>query len=1195
MPPRFPTRWVAAALAAGAALTPSAFADDAPRVAFSPIGTYDTGLVDRAAIGGDDAVTAAEIAAFERGRLFVVNSTDASLDVVDARNPASPQRITRVRLADLGIAGSPTSVAVRHGLVAVAVAAPVETEPGSVVFLSRSGRFLGRVTVGALPDMLTFTPDGEHILVANEGQPSQDYATDPEGSVSVIRVGWLWGGMDDDHKAVGWWKRNGRMIVRTADFRHFDRPGRLPAGVRIGKPGQRPSQDLEPEYIAVSPDGDRAFVTLQENNAVAEIHIRSAKVRSIRPLGFKDHDLPGNALDASDRDSLVNIANWPVRGLPMPDAIATFRAGGREYHVTANEGDARDYEAFSDEERLRSLPAADLPAGFDVLRDNARLGRLNVVTTEGKGPDGRYRHIYSFGTRSFSVWDAETGMRVADSGDDLEQLAAKVHPGNFNASNNDNAFDSRSDNKGPEPEGATTGRIDGRTYAFVGLERIGGFVAYDVSDPSSPQFVQWANNRDFTKAVTDPASRDLGPEGLQFVSARRSPTGKPLVIVSNEVSGTVTVYEGRAPGEATTLSLLHSNDGESSLLPIVNAPVDPVQPVPAPPSPVRVNVNTGGVAAYKAVTDREIAGARGARNSVLNVYAGDSFLASSVLALSLPPAAPDSPVYDAIAQRQIAYDAHILGNHEFDFGPDFLERYIRAFRQPDGALTQPFLSANLGFGGEPGFADLIDADGLIIGESTAGRVVARSMIHLDPTTGQRFGVVGATTPALPTISSPRNVTVTPDTASTAVAVQAEIDRLRTMYGMRKIVFVSHLQAITNDRELIGRLRGVDVAVAGGGDELLAGADDPLLPGETQPVVGPYPATQADADGRSVPLVTTAGNYKYLGRIDVRFDAAGEVAEVLTGPSGPKRVIPAVQADGVLARFGVTDQVTPDAGITRSVVDPVTAGLAALSTPILNSEVVLNTAQSPGVRDRETNSGNLITDGYLDSYDRYGPERGLPARGPANPVIAIQNGGGIRQNAGNAVPASAPGTISRRNTLDVLAFLTNSMIVVRQVPPADLRRIFERSASALPAPNGRFMQVAGMKVTLDTTQPAQVIDAAGAVTQEGSRVRELRLVNPDGTDGAVIVTGGVVQPGAPNVSVVTNNFTTNNPPIGGDGYPWLFANPDKVGLPATYEQAWVEYMLSLPGQNLGGTVRPTIPASNPDYATGAPARRITILP
>jgi 2',3'-cyclic-nucleotide 2'-phosphodiesterase / 3'-nucleotidase / 5'-nucleotidase len=646
---------------------------------------------------------------------------------------------------------------------------------------------------------------------------------------------------------------------------------------------------------------------------------------------------------------------------------------------------------------------------------------------------------------------------------------------------------------------------------------------------------------------------------------------------------------------AVTLTLLHNNDGESSLLSTLN-PVDN--------EGTEVSLPVGGVAAFKAVTDREIADARALGNAVVNVYAGDSFLASATLACSLPPNPPETPVYDAVAQRQIPYDAHIFGNHEFDFSPDFLERFIRNFDDGSG-LSQPFLSANLDFSGEPGFADLLDRDGLVkVGRTKRGRVIGRSAIVTDAETGQRFGIVAATTPLLASISSPRDVVVTStDNASTAAVAQAEIDRLIGM-GVEKILFVSHLQDVENDRALIPLLRGVDVAVAGGGDELLANSPDVLLPGDPDPV-GPYPIEVTDADGRTVYIVTTSGNYRYLGRVDAEFDEDGEVVAIDAEASSPRRVLP---ASPEATELGLADTVTPDDALVASVEEPVRACLDALAEPIASSEVLLNTARGSatelGVRTGETNSGNLAADAFVDSYDRYAEANGLPARDFAtNPVVAIQNGGGLRQPPNQLPVAGAPGPITRADTLTFMAFLTNTITVVNDVTPDELKTIFERSAgvdtqnpTGCIAGGGQFLQVSGLRVAYDCTLAPQIVTppptgaTVGEITQAGARVVELALdpgTPTDPSDDVPIVTGGAVVAGAPAVRVVTNSFTA----AGGDNYPTLAAKEGKVNLPATYEQALVEYLATFPAT--GTPPLPTIPATDTRYAAAAGEGRIVI--
>jgi hypothetical protein len=376
--------------------------------------------------------------------------------------------------------------------------------------------------------MVTFTPDGKRILVANEGEPSgyESGDTDPPGSISVVDV------------------QGNMLTVNTIDFTAFDPGGAkapLPAGVRIfGSP--LPSLDLEPEYIAVADDGQTAWVSLQENNAIAVLDLTTLTVTRIDALGYKNHSVAGSGLDASDQDGGININTWSnIFGMYQPDALAAFRIAGHNYVLSANEGDAREYDGLVEEARLRGTTT---DASFGPARANNQAGRLNVTTEPPGSPSGQTQ-VYAFGARSFSVWDGTSGALVYDSGDDLEQLTSAALQGNFNSDNTANNFDNRSDNKGPEPEAATIGVINGRTYGFIGFERIGGFIVVDLSDPTSPDILQYLNNRDFTtSSVIGP---DSGPEVIDFVPATESPNGRNLVVVANEITGTVSIYAAVAP------------------------------------------------------------------------------------------------------------------------------------------------------------------------------------------------------------------------------------------------------------------------------------------------------------------------------------------------------------------------------------------------------------------------------------------------------------------------------------------------------------------------------------------------------------------------------------------------------------------------------------------------------------------------
>jgi 5'-nucleotidase len=651
--------------------------------------------------------------------------------------------------------------------------------------------------------------------------------------------------------------------------------------------------------------------------------------------------------------------------------------------------------------------------------------------------------------------------------------------------------------------------------------------------------------------------------------------------------------EAAAPagGGVVTLTLLHTNDGESSLLPFTyNVP-----PNSGYSNATTVTLPVGSIAAFKSVTLREMNQAHGAGHAVVNVYAGDLYLPSAVLACSLPPAPPETPIYDAVALRQIPFDALTIGNHEFDYGPEFFERFVRQFEYDtdnNGTTewTHAFLSSNLDFSGEPDFDDLTDDDGVIVGTTSNGSVIAHSLIMTDA--GQMFGVVGASPPDLPTISSPGNVVVTTDNLTeTAQVVQAEVDRLYDEYGVRKIIFASQLQNINADMELIPMLSRVDVAIAGGGNEFLLNPAVPdtqeKLPGERATQFGEYPIRVTDATSRTVYLVTTAGNYKYLGRLDVAFDAEGEITEFNTDTSYLRRVIPESEQ---ATEVGVQDAVTPDPMMVQTVTEPVESCLEDFAnTPIARTEVLLDVSRTT-VRSRESNAGNLIADSFLYSYQQYSDTvtNTMQLAGATNPVIAVQNGGGIRQNAGDQLPVNGqvPGNIRRLDTLNVLPF-ANFVAVVQDVTPVDLEAILERAASGLPGQGGQFLQIAGFRVTYDPSQPAQELDVEGNVLVQGNRVFSATL-----EDGTPIIENYEVVANAPLVDLVTNHFTAR----GGDNYPWLASNTnqstliDETGIQISYEQSLIEYLQTFPVE--GDPALPTIQAEDERYQPGGEGR-ITI--
>lgn len=456
---------------------------------------------------------AAEISAYDPStkKLFTVNNSAGNnrIDVYDFSNPASPVALPFINTSIYG--GFVNSVYVSNGKLAAAVEAVPKTNPGKVlVFNTSDYSLIANVTVGALPDMVTFSPDGKYILTANEGEPNDAYTIDPIGSVSIISV-------------------EENYAVTTLDFSGFaSRVNELKAkGFRIFGKNASFAQDIEPEYIAVSENSKKAWVTLQENNGMALIDLDSKTIENIFPFGFKDYNADGNTIDASDQPSatppIVDFKNWPVKGIYLPDAIAVMPNNNVPFVFTANEGDARAYTGFNEERRLGSAAHVFDPTVFPnaaTLKLPANLGRLLSTTTLGDTDgDGDYDELYSYGARSFSIWHGLTGELIFDSKDIIDKTA--FAQGRYP--------DSRSDDKGCEPEGLTIGRVGNNNLLFVGLERANAVMVFDVTNPRMPKYLQWLD-------------AGVGPEGVLFIPANESPNGKSLLVVSCEVDGTVKVY-----------------------------------------------------------------------------------------------------------------------------------------------------------------------------------------------------------------------------------------------------------------------------------------------------------------------------------------------------------------------------------------------------------------------------------------------------------------------------------------------------------------------------------------------------------------------------------------------------------------------------------------------------------------------------
>ncbi len=504
---------------------------------------------------GIAGANSAEIVSFDSDvdRLYIANSVAGKLDIVNFSNPASPVLINSVSLAAYG---NINSVVAHDSIVALAIESVPAQINGKVVFMDYNGNFISQVTVGAMPDMITFNKDYSKILTANEGEPDASYANDPEGSVSIIDLTPGYANLTNANVTnIGFLAYNGQSASLIAQ------------GIRVFATSASVAQDFEPEYIAISDDNTKAYVTLQENNAMLTIDLTTSSITSLVALGFGSYDaISGNALDASDQSGAVLITgNIPVKATYMPDAIDFYSTGGTGYLVMANEGDSREFGSVIDANRISSstynnlLDATAFPDQA-ILRNNKFLGRLSALKYSGDTDgDGDYDELHIMGGRSFSIRNAATGAIVFDSKSLMEQITAN-HPSFgaiFNASNATGApaLKNRSDDKGPEPEGIKIAQINGKKYAFVALERIGGAMMFNVTNPNNPIYVGYANNRSTT--LSGP---DLGAEGIIYISAAQSPNGNALLILANEVSSTLSIYQINSCAELSGAPITTQNN-----------------------------------------------------------------------------------------------------------------------------------------------------------------------------------------------------------------------------------------------------------------------------------------------------------------------------------------------------------------------------------------------------------------------------------------------------------------------------------------------------------------------------------------------------------------------------------------------------------------------------------------------------------
>ena len=529
--------YVGAALAEG---MPVRLTSPEAGIALRVLGRYDGGVYSGKAVQGPPAYDP------ETKRLFVASQIRREIDILDLGDPSRPTKVGSIGVADLPpgidpakLEGGFSSLAYRDGVLAVAFAARDKGDTGVVLLSDGQGHpIAGPVDVGYSPNQMRFLPGGRTLLLANTADPSP--TVDPEASLSLIELG-----------KPG--RPSRKPSVTSIGFRQFNgREDQLrAAGVRIYTPGASAAQDFEPESLTISEDGRTAWVTLERNNAIAVVDLTKRKVRKLLPLGFRDLSKPGSGIDASDQDGRINIRPWPVHALYEPDWIAAYRTNGRTYLTMANEGDPRPGEEVRVGEA--KLDPAAFPNAASLQRPE-NLGRLEVTRVESDPDrDGVLERLYALGARSFSIRTADGGL-VFDSGDAFERVTARAVPKYFNTRDDANIFDDRSDDRGPEPEAVTVGRVAGRQYAFVLFERIGGVIAYDITRPQAARFQEYVNTRNFAvdpgkvcekdkpKSAACDAAGDLNPESLLFIPAEQSPSKSALLAVRYDLSDTMTIF-----------------------------------------------------------------------------------------------------------------------------------------------------------------------------------------------------------------------------------------------------------------------------------------------------------------------------------------------------------------------------------------------------------------------------------------------------------------------------------------------------------------------------------------------------------------------------------------------------------------------------------------------------------------------------
>ena len=1061
---------------------------------------------------------------------------------------------------------------------------------GRLVFFNlETGAVIGSVAAGYHPDMVAIK-NGK-VAVANEAQHAWAgsgavnittfNSVQQPGSVTVADLT----GLNKDTLAAAL----ATLPVTTTDFSGVTG---LISGLRDHtsfEPDNNKAKyfHIEPEYVAFSPDNTQLFVGLQENNAVAVLDLATNTWLNITGLGQR-----AITIDASDNDDVFDVTNAAL-GLHMPDGLATWSAGGSTYVITADEGDARvddgDIQRFAS-----AVTTYGLAAGFTPSSNNNDYGRLNILKDQSLNgpvnPASDLDKIVSMGSRGLSLWKKEADNSLSFvSHLPLETELFNRDPQRHNANDGGlkTAFDARSDDKGPEPEAvAVTTLAGGTVIAVAGMERQNGVVVVDITNPASPQVLRYIN---------DSGQGLISPETVTIVDAVDSPTGTVLAVVGYEgiidsnVAGGVGVYEINPA--SFRLQVLHASDMEADTSSIASAPqfaalVDKIEDAAGINASITIGAGDCFIPGAFLSAGNDIS-TRTALKTALGFTFGYS--ASSV------DLRENSGRPDIAIMNSIGFDATCIGNHEWDLGatefanivlPD--PRTSRTTMRHYGAAF-PFLSANLDFSAvvsvpaavtdlAPRFTSAIRNTGAFaphpnenypgISTSPTNAKLAKSAII--ERGGEKIGVLGVTPPDLASISSPGLVTVTGPTGAVVVSprtydidalaahLQPTIDAL-VAAGCNKIVMATQLQQIDNEKLLATKLRHVDIIVAGGSGTIYSNSGV-LQPGDSS--AGAYPFSTTDLDGRTVAVVSGDGQYQYLGRLVVDFNAAGHITAVNSASDNI-----AVNAATVASTWGVLEANLPTTayavgtrgGTVKAVTDAVSAVINAKDGLILGKSSVYLEGRRTNVRQQETNFGNLSADAnlwYAKNID-------------STVEVSLKNGGGIRNSIGAVSPLGVPGItaanptagtppgklagdVSRLDVEDSLKF--NNQLTLFTVTASELKLLLEHAVAgsngtgAANATAGQFCQLGGIQVVADLAETPVTYTSAGSppvisAVNGGNRIRYAALLDSAGAVTEVLISNGIVLNPARTVRMVTLNFLVNSSPtnsdFGGDSYPFPY--------------------------------------------------------